>query len=114
VYQVELVLVEPGILGIINNEFEVGRNADVVSYRRNGSSQSITHSVGCPGLRSIPVTWHSGCWSATGIVSKYILVGWQQKRTHVNCPDARARANIQCISWLLYGREVQLAVEGQA
>jgi hypothetical protein len=47
-------------------------------------------------------------------VSEYLPASLRQKRTHVNGPDARACANIQCISWLLDWREVEFAVEGQA
>jgi hypothetical protein len=47
-------------------------------------------------------------------VSEYLPVSLPRTRTHVNGPDARACANIQCISWLLDWREVQFAVEGQA
>jgi hypothetical protein len=33
--------------------------------------------------------------------------------THINSPDTRTRANIQYVPWLLDGRKVELAVEGQ-
>jgi hypothetical protein len=36
----------------------------------------------------------------------------RQTHTHVNSPDTRARADVQYVSGLLYGREVKLAIKG--
>jgi hypothetical protein len=38
----------------------------------------------------------------------------RQTDTHVNSPNTCARADVQYVPWLLYGREVKLAVKGQA
>jgi hypothetical protein len=43
-YQVEFVLVEPGVLGIIDNEFEIGRNADIVSHGRTNWVLAFNYS----------------------------------------------------------------------
>jgi hypothetical protein len=49
------------------------------------------------------------------VIGQYALdrIDEEGTYTQVNSPNTGARADVQCISWLLNGCEVELAVEGQ-
>lgn len=111
--EVELVLVQPDIFCVVDNKFEVWWDPWSVRQKSIACAYQDTHKVGWPGLRSMPITWDSGCWSAAGSKQcsglRFIAI-----ITKVNGPYACARADVEHMSGVLYGREVKLVVVGQA
>ena len=111
--EVELLLIQPQIFSVVNDEFEIGRDAVV-------SSVFATRSFGI----------HEQCWLArTQINAGHLAIGEcigcdkvsatvkcihiDAFYTHVHGPDASAGANIKGIPWILHRREEKLAVEGE-
>ena len=65
--EIEWLVVQPQVFGVVHDKFKVRWHAVPVRLNFIADVTEYTYRVGCPGLRSTPVTWQSVCKSAKSI-----------------------------------------------